>query len=98
MSTITERLETTLRELKYPPLQGGPTKDDIIDVLEAALNCIEDPEDPEKYEDPEDPEKYEELQDEINDLYDGINRAISDLEDLEDISEIDGIIEDLRRL
>ena len=89
MSTITERLETTLRELKYPPLQGGPTKDDIIDVIEAALNCIEDP---------EDPGKYEELQDEINDLYDGINRAISDLEDLEDISEIDGIIEDLRRL
>lgn len=88
MSTITDRVETTLRELKFPPLQGGPTKDDIIELLEAVLD----------YDDPEESETIRELRDDIEDLYNGINQAIDDLESLEDISELDGIIEDLRRL
>lgn len=89
MSTITDRVKTTLRELKFPPLQGGPTKDDIIELLEAVLD----------YDDPEESETIRELRDDIEDLYNGINQAIYDLESLlEDISELDGIIEDLRRL
>lgn len=88
MSTITDRVKTTLRELKFPPLQGGPTKDDIIELLEAVLD----------YDYPEESETIRELRDDIEDLYNGINQAIDDLESLEDISELDGIIEDLRRL
>lgn len=88
MSTITDRVKTTLRELKFPPLQGGPTKDDIIELLEAVLD----------YDDPEESETIRELRDDIEDLYNGINQAIDDLESLEDISELDGIIEDLIRL
>ena len=88
MSTITDRVKTTLRELKFPPLQGGPKKDDIIELLEAVLD----------YDDPEESETIRELRDDIEDLYNGINQAIDDLESLKDISELDGIIEDLRRL
>ena len=89
MCTIYDRVETTLRELKYPPLQGGPTKDDIIGLLEAVLD---------NYDEPEESEQVQELRQDIDDLYDGINQAIDELESLEDISELDGIIEDLRRL
>ena len=88
MCTIYDRVETTLRELKFPPLQGGPTKDDIIGLLEAVLD----------YDDPEESEQVQELRQDIDDLYDGINQAIDELEDLEDIDELNGIIEDLRRL
>lgn len=88
MYTIYDRVKTTLRELKFPPLQGGPTKDDIIELLEAVLD----------YDDPEESETIRELRDDIEDLYNGINQAIDELESLEDISELDGIIEDLRRL
>lgn len=89
MSTITNRVEQTLRELKFPPLQGGPTKDDIIELLEAVEA---------HFDEPEESEQVQELRQDIDDLYDGINEAIDQLESLEDISELDGIIEDLRRL
>ena len=89
MSTIYDRVETTIRELKFPPLQGGPTKDDIIDLLEAVLT---------NYDDPEESEKIRDLQDDIDELYTGINQAVDEQESLEDISELDGIIDDLRRL
>jgi flagellin-specific chaperone FliS len=89
MCTIYDRVETTLRELKFPPLQGGPTKDDIIGLLEAVLD---------NYDEPEESEQVQELRQDIDDLYDGINQAIDELEDLEDIDELNGIIEDLRRL
>lgn len=86
MCTIYDRVETTLRELKYPPLQGGPTKDDIIGLLEAVLDNYDEP------------EQVQELRQDIDDLYDGINQAIDELEDLEDIDGLNEIIEDLRRL
>ena len=89
MYTIYDRVETTLRELKFPPLQGGPTKDDIIGLLEAVLD---------DYNEPEESEQVQELRQDIDDLYDGINQAIYELEDLEDIDKLNGIIEDLRRL
>ena len=50
MCTIYDRVETTLRELKFPPLQGGPTKDDIIGLLEAVLDNYDEPEESEKSE------------------------------------------------
>ena len=67
----------------------GPTKDDIIGLLEAVLD---------NYDEPEESEQVQELRQDIDDLYDGINQAIDELEDLEDIDELNGIIEDLRRL
>ena len=91
MNTINNRIETMLSDLRFPPQarDAAPTKDDIIELLEAILNYDEDL---------EESEKVQELESNIDDLYDGINQAIDELESLEDINELDGIIEDLRRL
>lgn len=44
MSTIYNRVEKAIQELKYPPLNGGPTKDDIIELLEAVVADYYNPE------------------------------------------------------
>lgn len=83
MYTITiAKLEDTIRELKYPPLIGEPTKEDIIGTLEAALNFLLSEE--------VDPDEFAETKERVEDLEFGVSEAISELDDLID----DIIIED----
>ena len=72
MYTITiAKLEDTIRELKYPPLIGEPTKEDIIETLEAALNFILSEE--------VDPDEFAETKERVEDLEFGVTEAILSL-------------------
>ena len=89
---ITDKLERMINDLRIPPQNEAaiPTTEDIVELLEAALNYISYPD--------KESEKIQELRDDIDDLYDGINRAIDELENVQELSELDGIITDLRML
>ena len=70
------KLEDTIRDMKYPPLIGEPTKEDIIGTLEAALNFI--------LSEDVDPDEFAETKERVEDLEFGVTEAISELDDLID--------------
>lgn len=73
---IIAKLEDTIRDMKYPPLIGEPTKEDIIETLEAALNVILSEE--------VDLDEFAETEERVEDLESGVTEAISELDDLID--------------
>lgn len=73
---IINQLEDTIRELKYPPLIGEPTKEDIIGTLEATLNFILSEE--------VDPDEFADARERVDDLESGVCEAISELDYLID--------------
>jgi hypothetical protein len=67
-----DKVEKTLRELKYPPLNGGPTKEDIIDLLEEVMATWYDQETGTTRD-------VSEIYDEVSDAVDDLEKVISNL-------------------
>lgn len=76
---VVDQLKDTIRELKFPPLSGEPTKEDIIGTLEMTLDFILSEE--------VDPDEYAEALERIDELETGVSDAISELNDLVDDME-----------
>ena len=75
---IINKLEDTIRELKYPPLSGKPTEADILVTLDMALNFIlSDEVDPDEYAEAQD--RIEELESAIEDAADKAEEILTDL-------------------
>lgn len=66
---LLERIDHMIYQMKYPPLNGGPDKEEIIDMLWACYNAQDNDED---------------HKDEADDLNDILDDAIRDLERLID--------------
>ena len=62
-----ERLEKMARDMEYPPLNGGPTQEEIIGALKAAAEVIDDYE-AEESTNSENTDRVEELESAIEDL------------------------------
>lgn len=68
-------LEKMARDLEYPPLNGGPTKDQIIEALRGAAYVIGELE--------TDGDRQDEQQDKIEELEGAIEDACESLDDLD---------------
>jgi DNA repair exonuclease SbcCD ATPase subunit len=87
INILTERerqlndIDQAIRETKYPPLNGGPTIEDLVGLLEGAAATIEELGDQ--------VDEMEELSDRCDELQDAINDAVNELEDvILDLSEL----------
>lgn len=84
INILTERerqlddIDQAIRETKYPPLNGGPTIQDLAELLKGAAATIEELGD-EVDEMEETSDRCEELQEAINDAADKVNDVITDL-------------------
>lgn len=77
-TTTLSDVDKMVRDIKYPPLNGGPTQDEITGMLEhladivfdlsTDMGCMVDHED-----------RAEELEDRAEELEDGINEAVEQL-------------------
>ena len=76
--TFAEHLEKLARDMEYPPLNGGPTQEEIINALKAAADVIGDYEIEERT-DSENADKVEELESAIEDAADIVNEILIDL-------------------
>ena len=70
--TFAEHLEKLARDMEYPPLNGGPTKEEIINALKAAADVIGDYE-TEESTNSEHADRVEELESAIEDATDKLN-------------------------
>lgn len=78
---IVESLEKMANDIQYPPLNGGPTQDEILAMLRAAADVIDGQE---SYIDEQ--ESYIDEQDEAADRAEELERAVEDAADkLDDI-------------
>ena len=80
---VVNQLKDIIRELKFPPLSGEPTKEDIIGTLEMTLDFI--------LSDEVDDE-YAEALERIDELETGVSDAISELDDL--VDDMEDVYED----
>ena len=73
-----ERLEKMARDMEYPPLNGGPTQEEIIGALKAAAEVIDDHE-TEESTNSENADRVEELESAIEDATDKLNDILISL-------------------
>lgn len=66
------------RDMEYPPLNGGPTQEEIINALKAAADVIDDHE-TEESTDSENADRVEELESAIEDAADKAGEILIDL-------------------
>ena len=79
-NSLAEHLEKLARDMEYPPLNGGPTQEEIIGALKAAADVIGEYEhDEELIEDLEDLSR--EALENIDKLRDTIKEVTDDLEE-----------------
>lgn len=76
--TFAEHLEKLARDMEYPPLNGGPTQEEIIGALKAAADVIDDHE-TEESTNSEHADRVEELESAIEDVTDKLDDILSDL-------------------
>ena len=87
INILTERerqlddINQAIRETEYPPLNGGPTIQDLSGLLKGAAATIEELGD-QVDEMGETAERCDELQDAINDAVDELEEVIVELEDI----------------
>ena len=80
INILTERerqlddIDKAVRDVKYPPLNGGPTLEDLAGLLEGAAATIEEL----SYE----VDEMEESADRCDDLQDAINYAVDKVDDV----------------
>lgn len=92
INTMTERerqledIEQAIRETEYPPLNGGPTIQDLAGLLKGAAATIEELGDQVDERD-ETAERCDDLQDAINDAVDKLDNEILDIKGI--IAEYD---------
>ena len=77
-NSFAEHLEKLARDMEYPPLNGGPTKEEIINALKAAADVIDDHEIEERT-DSENADRVEELESAIEDAADKAGEILTDL-------------------
>lgn len=77
-----EDIEQAIRETEYPPLNGGPTIQDLAGLLKGAAATIEELGDQ--------IDEKDEIAERCDDLQDAINEAVDKLDD--EILDIKGII------
>ena len=77
-NSFAEHLEKLARDMEYPPLNGGPTKEEIINALKAAADVIGDYEIEERT-DSENADRVEELESAIEDAADEAGEILIDL-------------------
>ena len=77
-NSLSESLEKLARDMEYPPLNGGPTPEEIIGALKAAADAIGEYE-YEADEQEENAERVEELEGAIEDAADKVNEILTDL-------------------
>ena len=93
INILTERerqlddIDKAVRETEYPPLNGGPTIEDLVGLLKGAAATIEELGDQ--------VDEMEESADRCDELQDAINNAVDKLDD--EILDIRGIIEEYNR-
>lgn len=93
INTMTERerqledIEQAIRETEYPPLNGGPTIQDLSGLLKGAASTIEELGDQ--------IDEMDETADRCDDLQEAINDAVDKLDD--EILDIKGIIAEYDR-
>ena len=76
--TFAEHLEKLARDMEYPPLNGGPTKEEIINALKAAADVIDDHE-TEESTNSENADRVEELESAIEDATDKLDDILISL-------------------
>jgi DNA repair exonuclease SbcCD ATPase subunit len=87
INILTERerqlddIDQAIRETEYPPLNGGPTIEDLVGLLKGAAATIEELGDQVDEMD-EAAERCDELQDAINDAVNELEDVILDLSEL----------------
>lgn len=93
INILTERerqlddIEKAIRQTEYPPLNGGPTIEDLVGLLKGAAATIEELE--EKVAELEDnAERCDELQDAITDALDTLEDVAFELEDIKETAKI----------
>lgn len=92
INTMTERerqledIEQAIRETEYPPLNGGPTIQDLVGLLKGAAATIEELGDQVDERD-ETAERCDDLQDAIDDAVDKLDDEILDIKGI--IAEYD---------
>ena len=90
---LLDDIEKAIRQTEYPPLNGGPTIEDLVGLLKGVAATIEELE-----------EKVAELEDNAercDDLQDAIDDAVDKLDDLQDaiddaVDKLDGEILDIK--
>jgi DNA repair exonuclease SbcCD ATPase subunit len=87
INILTERerqlndIDQAIRETKYPPLNGGPTIEDLVGLLEGAADTIEELGDQ--------VDEMDEAAERCDDLQDAVDEAANELEDvILDLSEL----------
>ena len=102
INILTERerllddIEKAIRQTKYPPLNGGPTIEDLVELLEGAAATIEEM--GEKVAESEgNAERCDELQGAITDALDTLDDVAFELEDVKEakIEELEKVIDSL---
>ncbi len=92
INILTERerqlddIDQAIRETEYPPLNGGPTTEDLVGLLKGAAATIEELGD-QVDEMGEIAERCDDLQEAINDAVDKLDDEILDIKDI--IAEYD---------
>ena len=76
-----EDIEQAIRETEYPPLNGGPTIQDLAGLLKGAAATIKELGD-QIYEMDETAERCDELQDAVEDAVNELEDVIVELEDI----------------
>ena len=66
-NSFAESLEKLARDIQYPPMNGGPTQDEIINSLRAAADIIDE---------------YEEADDALEEATDALEEATERFEEL----------------
>lgn len=100
INILTERerqlndIDQAIRETEYPPLNGGPTIEDLVGLLDGAAATIEELGD-QVDEMEETVERCDELQDAINDAVNDLGDVIVELEDIADF--LDAFPEDWKK-
>ena len=72
-NSFAESLEKLARDIQYPPMNGGPTQDEIISSLRAAADIIDE------YEEADD--ALEEANERAEELEELIKEALDDLQE-----------------
>ena len=76
--TFAEHIEKLARDMEYPPLNGGPTQEEIIGALKAAADVIDDHE-TEESTDSENADRIEGQESAIEDAADKIDDILINL-------------------
>lgn len=71
-------IDKMIRDIKYPPLNGGPTEDDITGMLNCCADIIYDLT-TEAYNSAEIEDHAEELESAVTDAADGVEDVIADI-------------------